>query len=153
MSAAARLIESLKIRPDGSVTIDSMIESLLASALNEPVSYVIEHTTPSSVTARVGSDACNETDRGLLRTFRTLLARMSYMLAQENGTEFNPYGGDLVARRYGVELAIHFENTTVSQGLAITRSTAPLLPEPHAIPSGRNGLSERSLSQPQVCES
>jgi hypothetical protein len=153
MCEATRLIESLKIRPRGSVTFDSMIESLLAAALHEPVSYVIEHTAPSSVTARVGSDSCNDTDRGLLRTFRTMLARMSYMLSQENGSEFDPYGGDLVARRDGLELAIHFKNTTVWQGIAIARSQLEARAELLATPSWQHTTLERTHSQPQACES
>ena len=153
MNAAVRLIDSLKIRQRGPDSFDSMIESLFAAALHEPVSYVIEHTTPSSVTARIGSDLCNDADHGLLRTFRTMLARMSYMLSQENGTEFDPYGGDLVAHRNDAELAIHFKNTTVWQGLAVARSPSEAQAKLLATPSWQHTTLERTHPQPQVCES
>lgn len=153
MTAATQLIEKLRARPEGGIRIDYMIEELFTQAMKAPVSLINEHLLPSGLTVRIGSDDCRDTESGLLRLLRPLLARLAYMLAEENGTEFDPYGGDLVARRNGVELAIHFENTSVLQGLTITRNTAPVQTEPHAIPSGRNGLSERSLSQPQACES
>jgi hypothetical protein len=67
-------------------------------------------------------------DPSPLRLFRTLLARFAKMAVEENGTEFNPYGGKLHFERSGpggpVRLDVEFANTTQVQSLAIVRSGA-----------------------------
>lgn len=153
MSTPAKLIEEMKTRPEGGFRLDLILESLFRHAMQAPVGLLNERLTPSGLTVRIGSDSCRDTESGLLRLLRPLLARMAFMLAEENGVDFNPYGGDLVARRNGVELAIHFVNSSVSQVLDIALKGSPTQTELHSMPSGMNGLSERSLPQPHACES
>jgi len=78
--------------------------------------------------------ALTSKDRGPLRVFRTLLARLAKMAEEENGADFEPYGGRLHFDRPGpggpVRLDVEFKNTTVAQSVTLTKAAPPRVSVP-----------------------
>ena len=65
--------------------------------------------------ADVGGHTQSDYDYNLRRQFRTVLARMAKMGADESHAEFEPYGGRVVFIRNDARIEVDFENTSVSQ--------------------------------------
>ena len=79
----------------------------------------IPHSEPSRLEATTNGTTASDTGRPGLRLFRTLLARMAKMGADEANAQFEPYGGRVVFHRAGSRIETEFENTTVEQRLSM----------------------------------
>jgi len=115
MTSAEQVLKHFAELPAGT-TVDWIIERFLACACDAgSLSIEIPHSEPPRLEATLNGRTASDSGRPGLRLFRTMLARMAKMAADEGGSKFEPYGGHLVFHRAGTRIETEFENTTVDQ--------------------------------------
>jgi hypothetical protein len=128
MTSAERVLKHFHDRPAGEM-MDWIIERFHASAREfRAISIEIPHDEPPRVEANSDGQVAFDTSRAALRPFRTLLARMAKMGADESSAEFQPFGGHVVFHRGGVRIDWDFENTTANQRFSMVAISAAPLP-------------------------
>ncbi|MCE9565550.1 MAG: hypothetical protein K8U57_26305 [Planctomycetes bacterium] len=131
LTVAERAMELFGQRPTSENRIDWLANQLLdLAAESHFISCRIvpgEGEIATTLECRDSGHAVGLKDVGPLRLFRTLLARFAKMAEEENGTQFNPYGGQLHFNRpisgAPVRLNVEFANTKEIQYLAIVKAT------------------------------
>lgn len=139
---------------DGGNKIDWLADQLLTLAVGTPalsMGLVPDDPGTGAVRLEVADSVhrLTSTDPTPLRLFRTLLARLAKLSADESATNFDPYHGRYVLTRSRredgpVRLEVEIDNTTVEPRLRITRVAPPARP---ATPVG-NGTAAHA-AEPQ----
>jgi hypothetical protein len=127
MTFSNRALDLFLQRPEGVNRIDRLANELLALAMEShflafrivPQKDGDELTFECSDSLHVNTS----TNPSPLRIFRTLLARFAKMAEEENGTEFNAYGGKLHFDRNSPtgpsRVIVEFVNTGQMQSLSL----------------------------------
>jgi hypothetical protein len=128
MTFAARALDLFLNRPEGVNRVDWLANQILDLAIESHfLAFRIVPQKDGDQLSFVCSDSlhnCSSPEPNPLRIFRTLLARFAKMAEEENGVEFNPYGGGLYFDRAGpngpVRVSVEFVNTGIAQSLSLT---------------------------------
>lgn len=126
LTTAERALDLFRQRPDVENRIDWLASQLLALAAEGD--GLALRTTPTPVGGHAlecaeAGHVASTSESGPVRLFRTVLARLAKLAEQENGAEFNPYGGSLVFNRPGIgSIGVEFCNTPGSQSLRMSKA-------------------------------